>query len=52
MSEDMRNSSAKVHAMIAQRWSPRAFAAEKPVEQEKLLSVLEAARWAASCCGD
>ena len=32
---------------IAKRWSPRAFA-DRPVEKEKLLSVLEAARWAAS----
>ena len=32
---------------IAKRWSPRAFA-DKPVEKEKLLRVLEAARWAAS----
>lgn len=33
--------------LIAQRFSPRAFA-ERPVEQHKLLSVLEAARWAPS----
>ena len=33
--------------LIERRWSPRAFA-EKPVEREKLLSVLEAARWASS----
>lgn len=32
---------------IGNRWSPRAFA-EKEVEEEKLLCVLEAARWAAS----
>lgn len=32
---------------IAQRWSPRAFA-ETPVEPEKLRSLFEAARWAAS----
>lgn len=32
---------------IAKRWSPRAFA-DKPVQQEKLLSLFEAARWAAS----
>ena len=32
---------------IRKRWSPRAFS-DKPVEQEKLLRVLEAARWAAS----
>ena len=36
-----------IHELIKERWSPRAFAA-KPVESEKLLSLLEAARWAAS----
>ncbi len=33
--------------LIEKRWSPRAFA-DTPVEREKLLSVLEAARWASS----
>ena len=33
--------------LIKERWSPRAFA-DKPVEKEKLLSMLEAARWASS----
>ena len=32
---------------IRNRWSPRAFDS-KPVEEEKLLSILEAGRWAAS----
>lgn len=32
---------------IARRWSTRAFA-QRPVEDEKLIAVLEAARWAAS----
>lgn len=36
-----------VHELIAKRWSPRAFA-DKPVERDKLRSLLEAARWAAS----
>ncbi len=36
-----------VHDLIERRWSPRAFATA-PVEEEKLLSLLEAARWAAS----
>jgi len=36
--------------IIAERWSPRAYA-DKPVEKEKILSVLEAARWAASSYG-
>jgi nitroreductase len=36
-----------VHPLIQRRWSPRAFA-YRPVEPEKLLSLLEAARWAPS----
>ncbi|OKH46232.1 nitroreductase [Calothrix sp. HK-06] len=36
-----------IHDIIRSRWSPRAFDA-RPVEQEKLLSLLEAARWAPS----
>ena len=36
-----------VHDLIRRRWSPRAFA-DRPVEAEKLCSLLEAARWAAS----
>src|SRR5712692_3822648 len=37
-----------VHELIRRRWSPRAFAGRE-VEPEKLLSLFEAARWAASC---
>lgn len=37
-----------IHELIRERWSPRAFSAEM-VEPEKLLSLFEAARWAASC---
>jgi nitroreductase len=36
-----------IHDLIRERWSPRAFA-DRPVEAEKLASVFEAARWAAS----
>ena len=36
-----------VNELIRERWSPRAFL-NKPVEKEKLLSILEAARWAPS----
>jgi nitroreductase len=36
-----------VHDLIANRWSPYLFATRE-VEREKLLSCLEAARWAAS----
>jgi len=37
-----------VHPFIRDRWSPRAFAS-RPVDRETLGSLLEAARWAASC---
>jgi nitroreductase len=37
-----------IHELIAHRFSPLAFS-DKPVEPAKLLSVLEAGRWAASC---
>jgi nitroreductase len=36
-----------IHELIRERWSPRAFQA-KPVEPAKLLSILEAVRWAPS----
>ena len=39
--------SAPIHSLIGERWSPRAFA-DRPVEGEKLRSLFEAARWAAS----
>jgi nitroreductase len=37
-----------LHELIAGRWSPRTFA-DRPVEPEKLASIFEAARRAASC---
>lgn len=36
-----------IHDLISHRWSPRAFD-RRPVEPEKLRSLFEAARWAAS----
>lgn len=36
-----------IQDVLKNRWSPRAFD-EKPVEKEELMSLLEAARWAAS----
>lgn len=36
-----------IHELIRNRWSPRSFA-DRPVEPDKLRSVLEAARWSAS----
>lgn len=36
-----------IHDLLARRWSPRAFD-ERPIEPDKLRSLLEAARWAPS----
>jgi len=36
-----------VHALISKRWSPRAFA-DRAIEDDKLHSIFEAARWAPS----
>ena len=41
------NTDFPIHNLIARRWSPRAFST-KTVEKSKLLSILEAARWAPS----
>src|SRR5215831_18896082 len=38
---------ANVHALIRERWSPRAIAPE-PVSPDEIDSLLEAARWAPS----
>jgi len=40
-----------IHELIAKRWSPRAFEANKPVSREQIIALLEAARWAPSCYG-
>lgn len=39
--------SVPIHQILNERWSPRAFDS-RPVEPEKLRSLFEAARWAAS----
>lgn len=36
-----------IHPILAERWSPRAFA-DKPVDRDQLAQLFEAARWAAS----
>ena len=41
-----------LHELLAARWSPRAFDANRMVDHEELISLLEAARWAPSCFND
>jgi len=41
-----------INELMRRRWSPRAFEEGRPVEGEKVLTLLEAARWAPSCFND
>ncbi|HMG36428.1 MAG TPA: nitroreductase family protein [Blastocatellia bacterium] len=43
---------APIDGLISHRWSPRAFEEGRQVEREKIISMLEAARWAPSCFND
>lgn len=47
MTQKLAQTEYPVHDLIQSRWSPRAFG-DRSVEPEKLLSLLEAARWAPS----
>jgi nitroreductase len=49
--EKTAETQAPVHELIRRRWSPRAFL-DLPVEPDKLLSMFEAARWAASASNE
>jgi nitroreductase len=44
--------SVTIQETIANRWSPRAYDATKPVTHEQIIVLLEAARWAPSSYGD
>ncbi len=48
MDNEKRKSDHPVNPLILMRWSPRSFTSA-PVPEEKLNSILEAARWAPSC---
>lgn len=41
-----------ISEIIANRWSGRAYNPNKPVTDEQVTALLEAARWAPSCYGD
>ena len=40
--------SVPIHPLLAQRWSPRGFDAEHQLDDQTVLALLEAARWAPS----
>lgn len=41
-----------INELMRRRWSPRVFEEGRAVEKEKLLAMLEAARWSPSCFND
>lgn len=41
-----------INDVMTRRWSPRVFEEGRAVEREKILTMLEAARWAPSCFND
>jgi nitroreductase len=45
--KNIRQADHEIDVTFLNRWSPRAFSSQ-PVEDEKLMQILEAARWAAS----
>jgi nitroreductase len=49
--EKIAETQVPIHELIRRRWSPRAFS-ELPVEPDKLLTLFEAARWAASASNE
>lgn len=49
--EKPANTSLNIHPIIKNRWSPRAFL-DKPVGEDKLQRIFEAARWAPSSFND
>ena len=48
ITEKVAETSIQLNQLIARRWSPRAFDATKNIDQQTLISILEAGRWAAS----
>lgn len=52
MIEKKAKTQVPIHDLIASRWSGRAFDADRMLDREQILALLEAARWAPSCFGD
>jgi len=52
MFEKPASTEVPIAALLARRWSGRAFDPDRPVPREVLLALCEAARWAPSCYGD
>ncbi len=51
MLEKKATTEVPINDVMARRWSGRAYDPGRPVEPEKLLACMEAARWSLSCFG-
>ena len=52
MFEKKAQTQVPINDLLAQRWSGRAFDPDRPLTQEQIMALLEAARWSPSCFGD
>lgn len=52
MIEKPAETEQKIEKVLAERWSGRAFDPQLPVNNEQIIALCEAARWAPSCFGD
>ena len=46
-----KTANAPIHALMAERWSPRSFS-DRAVTEDQVLALLQAARWSPSCFND
>jgi len=52
MIEKKAETSVPINDLIAKRWSARAFDPDRPVSEDQITALCEAARWACSCFND
>lgn len=52
MFDKKASTQVEIAPVLASRWSGRAYDPDRPVEREKLIALVEAARWTPSCFGD
>lgn len=52
MESKLANTQLPINELLAKRWSPRALDPNKPISEDDLTKIFEAARWAPSCFGD
>ena len=46
-----KTANAPIHALMAERWSPRSFS-DQAVTEDQVVALLQAARWSPSCFND